>query len=64
MIAVGGTPQAVESARMIIVLFAIVFVVFWKPLLKIAVMVAATTMIVLLTSGAVVLLQDIHHLSG
>jgi hypothetical protein len=61
--AVEGTAQTAESVRLTIVLFAIVFVVFWKTLLKITVMVAATTVIVLLASGVVEILQNIHHVA-
>ncbi|MEP7022705.1 MAG: hypothetical protein ABJB47_02615 [Actinomycetota bacterium] len=61
MSVVGSAPQAAESVRMMVVLFGIVTVVFWKVLLKIAVMVAATVLIILLTSGAIVLLESIHR---
>jgi hypothetical protein len=63
MFAVEGAPQAVETARTIIILFAIVSVVFWRVLLKIAVMTAAIVLIVLLTSGAIVLLENIHRVA-
>jgi len=56
-----GTPQAVESVRTVIVLFAVISVLFWKPLLKIAVAIAAIAIVVLLASGAILILQSIHH---
>jgi hypothetical protein len=55
-----GTPQAVESVRTVIVLFAVISVLFWKPLLKIAVAIAAIAIVVLLASGAILILQSIH----
>lgn len=61
MFVVQATPQAVESARTIIVLFAAISVIFWKTLLKIAVTVAAIVLVVLLTSGAIMIYQSIHH---
>ena len=41
-------------------LFAIMMVIFWKTVLKIIFTVAAMVIIVLLTAGAVALLQDLH----
>jgi hypothetical protein len=61
MFVVQATPQAVESARTIILLFAAISVIFWKTLLKIAVTVAAIALVVLLTSGAIMIYQSIHH---
>jgi hypothetical protein len=58
-----GTPQTVESVRTAIMLFAVISVVFWKTLLKIAVTVAAVAMLVLLTSGAILIYQNIHHVT-
>jgi hypothetical protein len=56
-----AAPQAVESVRTAIVLIAVVSVVFWKALLKFVLMAAVITVIVLLASGAMVLMQNIHH---
>jgi hypothetical protein len=52
-----GAPHVVQSASAAVVLFAVVFVVFWKVMLKIVVMVVAITVIVLLTYGAIALVQ-------
>ncbi len=57
-----ATPQTVESVRTVVILFAAVSVIFWKTLLKIAVAVAAIALVVLLTSGAIMIYQNIHHL--
>lgn len=56
-----GAQQAIGSAQTTIMLFGIVAVIFWRPLLKITVMVAAMVTVILLCSGAVVLLHDFHH---
>ena len=56
-----GTPHAVESARMVIVLFTAISVIFWKTLLKIVLTVAAIAVVVLLTSGVILIYQGIHH---
>ncbi len=61
MFAAQGTPQTVESVQTVIVLFAAISVIFWKTLLKIALTLAAIAMVVLLTSGVILILQNIHH---
>ncbi len=38
-----------------------VSVIFWKTLLKIALALAAIAMVVLLTSGVILIVQNIHH---
>jgi hypothetical protein len=58
-----GTPQAVESVRTIIVLFATISVIFWRTLLRIVVMVAAIALIILLTSGAVLIFESLNHVA-
>jgi hypothetical protein len=59
-----ASTHAVESFRYAIVLFAIFSVVFWRTLLMIVVMVVAIAVLVLLTSGAVLILQNLHHVHG
>ena len=59
-----AAPHAAESIRYVILLFAIFSVVFWRVMLRIVVMVVAMTILVLLASGAVLILQNIHHLHG
>jgi hypothetical protein len=63
MFVVQATPQAVESARTIILLFAAISVIFWKTLIKLAVTVAAIVLVVLLTAGAIMIFQNVHHLA-
>jgi hypothetical protein len=63
MFVLQATPQTVESARTIIVIFATISVIFWRALLRIVVMVAAMVVIILLTSGALLLYQSLHHLA-
>ncbi len=63
MFVLQATPQAVESARTIIVIFATISVIFWRALLRIVVMVAAMAVIILLTSGALLIYQSLHHLA-
>ena len=58
-----GTPQAVESVRTVIVLFAAISVIFWRVLLRIVLTVAAIALLVLLTSGAILIFESIHHLN-
>ena len=52
-----------QSMYAAIVLFATICVIFWRALLRIAVMVTAIVAIVLLTSGAVLIYQGIHHIA-
>jgi len=63
MFVVQATPQAVESIRTIVVLFAVISVIFWKTLIKLAVTVAAIVLVVLLTAGAIMIFQNVHHLA-
>ena len=56
-----GAPHVVQSARDAVVLFAVVSVVFWRVVLKIVVMVVAITAIVLLTYGAIALVQVVNR---
>jgi hypothetical protein len=61
MYVVSESPQAAESVRYIVLLFSIVSVIFWRALLKIVVMIVAVAVLVLLASGAILILQNIHH---
>ena len=60
MFVVQAAPQAVESVRTIILLFAVISVIFWKTLIKLAVTVAAIVLVVLLTAGAIMIFQYVH----
>lgn len=57
-------PHAAASIRYVILLFAIFSVVFWRVMLRIVVMVVAMAILVLLASGAVLILQNMQHLHG
>lgn len=59
-----AAPHAGESIRYVILLFAIFSVVFWRVMLRIVVMVVAIAILVLLASGAVLILQNMQHLHG
>ncbi len=62
MLAPQGAHQELESVRILIVLFAVTAVIFWRVVLKIALMVAATVIVILLTSGAVAFFEGIDHI--
>jgi hypothetical protein len=62
MLVAQGAPHAMESARAAVVLFAVVSIVFWKVLLKIAVAVVAITVIVLVSYGAIALMHGLYRL--
>jgi len=63
MFVVQAAPQAAESLRTIVVLFAAISVIFWKTVIKIVVTVAAIVLVVLLTAGAIMIFQNVHHLA-
>jgi hypothetical protein len=54
-----GTSQTVESVQAVIVLAATMSVIFWRLLLKIAVIV----MLALLVYGAILIFQSIHYVA-
>jgi hypothetical protein len=56
--------QTAESVRTVVLLFAVVSAVFWKVLLKIIVTMTVIVLIVLLVSGAIVLLESINGVTG
>lgn len=58
-----ATPQTMESVRTVIVLFAAVSVIFWKVLLKIALTLAVITVVILFTSGVILILQNVHQVA-
>jgi hypothetical protein len=62
MLAPQGAHQELESVRILIVLFAITAVIFWRVVLRVTLMVTATVIVILLTSGAVAFFQGIHHI--
>lgn len=62
MLALRGGSSGIESIQILTVLFAIISVIFWRSLLKILLMIAAMLLVVLITSGAIALLEGLHHL--
>lgn len=61
MFALQAASQNVESIRTGIVVFAIIAVVFWRFLLRLALVIVAVVLVVLLTSGAILLYEGMHH---
>jgi hypothetical protein len=55
MLVAQGAPHILQSARVTVLLFTVISVVFWKVLLKIIVMVVMTVTIVMLAYGAIAL---------
>ena len=55
-----GAPQNLESIRILIMLFAIITMIFWRAVLRIVVTIVAIVIVVLLASGAVALWQGLH----
>jgi hypothetical protein len=61
MHAIPGAAQDVESARAAIVLIAAVLVIFWRFVLRAILMIIAIAVVVLVGSGAFVVLQSMHR---
>ena len=61
MHAIQGAAQEVESARAAIVLIAAVLVIFWRLVLRVLLAIIAIAVVVLVGSGAIVLLQSMHR---
>lgn len=61
MFALQAASQNVESIRTAIVAFAIIAVVFWRFLLRLALVIVAVVLVVLLTSGVILLYEGMHH---
>jgi hypothetical protein len=61
MHAIHGAAQEVASARAAIVLIAAVLVIFWRLVLRVLLAIIAIAVMVLVGSGAIVLLQSMHR---
>jgi hypothetical protein len=61
MQAIDATGQAVESAKVAIVLIAAVLVVFWRLVLRVLLAIIAIVFVVLVGSGAIVVLEFMHR---
>lgn len=53
--------HGIESARALIMLSAITILVFWRPIIKLALMTLAALMLALLGYGAIALSGSIHR---
>ena len=62
MLASNATVQSVTSIQLVIALFAITIVMFWRAILKMLLVIAAVLAIILLASGTIVLIEGIHHI--
>jgi hypothetical protein len=56
-----AAPQTVESIRIAVAAFGIIVVIFWRALIRLALAILAIVLVILLTSGVVVLFQGLHH---
>ena len=61
MHAIHGAAQEVESARAAVVLIAAVLVIFWRQVLRVLLAIIAIAVMVVVGSGAIVLLQSMHR---
>lgn len=61
MLAVQSSAQDLGSIQLLLAIAVILIVLFWRVALKMLLMVLAIVMIVLITSGVAVLLQELHH---
>lgn len=58
------TTQNIDSVRVAALLLATALVVFWRPVIKLVIMLLAIAVIAGLGIGAFVLLQSTHYLIG
>jgi hypothetical protein len=56
-----GASQNLESIRILLAIFVILTVLFWRTMLKIVIITLLIIIIVLITSGAAILLQHAHY---
>ena len=61
MLAAQSAAQDLGSIQLLLAIDVILIVLFWRVALKMLIMVLAMVMIVLITSGAAVLLQEFHR---
>ena len=60
MLALQNASQNLESIRILLVIFVILTVAFWKTMLKIVIITVLAVILVLITAGAATLLQHAH----
>jgi hypothetical protein len=64
MLALHSGSAGIGHEQALIVLFAIIAVIFWRDVIKIAIMIGALLLIIGVSSGAVVLLDLLQHRNG
>jgi hypothetical protein len=61
MLAAQSAAHDLGSVQLLLAIAVVLIVLFWRVALKMVIMVLAIVMIVLITSGAAVLLQEFHR---
>jgi hypothetical protein len=61
MLAAQSAAQDLGSIQLLLAIAVVLIVLFWRVALKMVIMVLAIVMIVLITSGVAVLLQEFHR---
>lgn len=56
--------QNAEGVRVLVLLGAIAVVVFWRTVLRLVLILVATAIIATIGYGAIVIFQDMHHVTG
>jgi hypothetical protein len=64
MLALYSGSAGIGHEQALIVLFAIIAVIFWRDMIKIAIMIGALLLIIVVSFGAVVLLDLLQHVHG
>jgi len=62
MLAANSIAHGLESIQALIVAICVLMITFWRTALKVLLAVAAILMLLLITSGAAIPLQELHHL--
>jgi hypothetical protein len=60
MLAAQSTAQSLEAVKLIAVLSACIMVMFWREVIKLAIVAIVTAALVLLAVGAFTLLESMH----
>jgi hypothetical protein len=61
MLAAHTAVQDITSIRLLLVIGVILFVLFWRIVIKLTIMVVLIVMIILITSGALAFIEGFHH---
>ena len=62
MLAVHSSAHNIQSIQLLLVIAVVLIVMFWKLALKMIIIVLGIVLTILITSGAVALLGDLHLL--